>query len=314
MAFSKRHVVSLLFGACAACGVCGGQGLSPRAYVITPIHWNAVTLTYEFQDGNIVFNDTVPIADARGSVNSETVTLFHALNFLGRSANLNISLPYSFGNFSGTVSGKRESIYRSGLAPAQFRLSINLKGGPAMTPADFSKWRQKTVIGASITVVTPSGQYDPTRLVNIGANRWAIKPEIGFSRRRGNWLLDAYAGVWFFTANTDFFSSAPGSKGPNSQTQKPMGVVEMHLSYDVKPRFWFSIDGNYWYGGTTSLNGIVTPTTVQSNSRIGGTLSVPVTGRQSIKFSYSTGTYVSFGGDYQTIQAAWQYSWIGRPN
>ena len=31
------------------------------------------------------------------------------------------------------------------------------------------------------------------------------------------------------------------------------------------------------------------------------------------KFSYSRGTYIRFGGDYQNLQLAWQYSWLGRP-
>jgi hypothetical protein len=93
-----------------------------------------------------------------------------------------------------------------------------------------------------------------------------------------------------------------------------MGSVEAHLSYDVKPRLWFSLDGNYWYGGETSLNGVATPTTLQANSRIGGTAAIPISKHQSLKFSYSRGTYATFGGDYQTVSGAWQYSWLERPN
>jgi hypothetical protein len=127
-------------------------------------------------------------------------------------------------------------------------------------------------------------------------------------------VLDAYGAVWFFTANDDFYSNAPGSMGPNRQTQEPMGATEFHFSYDVKPRFWVSIDGNYWYGGETSLNGVATTTTLQANSRIGATVAIPITSHQSLKFSYSDGTYVRFGGDYQNVSVAWQYSWVGRPD
>jgi hypothetical protein len=165
-----------------------------------------------------------------------------------------------------------------------------------------------------LAVQTPTGQYDGTRLVNIGQNRWAFKPELGFSRRRGHWLLDAYGAAWFYTPNDDFFSNAPGSTGPNRQTQETMGSVELHLSYDIKPRMWVSADGNYWYGGKTSLNGVQTPTTLQANSRIGATAAIPITKNQSLKFSYSGGTYTTFGGNFQSVSAAWQYSWIGRPN
>ena len=311
---SKLIPTAVLFILCLLSRLLGAQGLSPRAYVISPIHFNSVTLTYTLQDGNIVFDASVPITGSTGRIGTETATLFHAFNFFSRSANINISLPYSVGHFQATVNDEPLKLYRSGLDSTTIRLSANLFGAPAMKPGEFAKWHQKLIVGASITVATETGQYDGRRLVNIGNNRWAFKPEIGLSRRWGKWLLDTYGAVWFFTPNDNFFSNAPDSTGPNRQTQNPMGAVEAHLSYDVKQRLWFSLDGNYWYGGETSLNGVPTPTTVQANSRIGATASVPITKHQSLKFSYSAGTYTTFGGDYQTVSAAWQYYWLGRPN
>lgn len=87
----------------------------------------------------------------------------------------------------------------------------------------------------------------------------------------------------------------------------------MHLSYNLKPRLWASVDGNYWYGGGTTVNNVVRIGTLQANSRIGATISVPFTKHQSVKFSYSDGTLVRIGGDFQTVSIAWQYSWLGRP-
>jgi hypothetical protein len=312
--FSRIRTIKLLFCLCAASDVCHGQGLSPRAYVITPIHSNAVTLTYTLQDGGVVFDQIVPTPDSRGTISTSILTCFHTLSFFGRSANLNASIPYTFGDFRGTVSGVKREITRSGLAPAVIRFSVNLKGGPAMTVEEFARWEQKTVIGASLTVTTATGQYDPARLINIGANRWAFKPEIGISRRWGHWIVDGYGAVWFFTANRAYFLNAPGTTGSNIQTQQPMGAVEVHLSYDVKPRLWVSLDGNYWHGGETSLNGVPAPTTVQANSRLGATAAIPIGSHQSLKFSYSGGTYVRFGGDFRELSVAWQYSWLGRPN
>lgn len=311
---AKFRGAVLLFSLCATWQLCRGQGLSPRAYVITPIHSNAVTFTYSLQDGNVVFDQTLPISNSKGRIGAESVSCFHTFKFFGRSANFNAFLPYAVGHFQADVSGTEQKLYRSGLASTGFRFSINLRGAPAMTVTEFRKWQQKTLIGASLTVSTPSGQYDPARLVNIGENRWSFKPEVGLSRRWNHWILDAYGAVWFFTANDNFYSNAPGSIGPNRQTEQPMGATEAHLSYDIKPRFWASFDVNYWYGGETSLNGKPTPTTLQANSRLGATAAVPVSKHQSIKFSYSGGTYVRFGGDYRTVSVAWQYSWVGRPN
>jgi hypothetical protein len=285
------------------------QDLSPRAYVITPLHSNAIVLSYGYFDGSITFNGTAPITGATGTYSVPTFSYYHSFGMFGRSANLNLAIPYAIGTFQGEVVGVGQQIYRSGLLDSVFRLSVNLKGGPAMDPREFGKWNQKTLLGTSLKIVVPTGQYDPGKVVNWGSNRWAFKPEFGFSRRRNHWLVDAYAGVWFYTPNQQAYSAL----GPQPQSQRPIGSFEGHLSYDVKPRFWLSLDGNFWFGGVTSLSGIANLQTQQRSSRIGVTASVPVTKHQSIKFSYADGTYVRFGGNYQTVSAAWQYSWLGRP-
>ena len=260
-----------------------------------------------------MFNGTVPITDATADVNVPILSLYHSFNFFGRSANITASLPYGVGNFNGTVNAAETTVYRSGLFDSTYRLAVNLKGGPAMEAGEFMKYQQKTVLGVSLRVVAPTGQYDPRKLINYGANRWAFKPEFGYSRRMRHWILDGYAGVWFYTRNPEFFSRNAWVPYNQSLTQEPILALEGHLSYDVKPRLWVSLDANFWYGGRTSLNGVENPVTLQQNSRLGVTGSVPLTRRQSIKVSYSHGTYIRFGGDFHNLSVAWQYAFIGRP-
>jgi hypothetical protein len=302
--------------ALALCGLgtAWGQDLAPRAYVITPEHSNAITLTYAYYTGNVLFGGAVPITGAVAHVSIPIFTYYHSFSFFGRSANFTASLPYGVGHFRGTVTGAEAHAYRSGLLDSFYRFSVNLKGGPAMPPQDFAKWRQKMLIGASVKLVAPTGQYDPTKLINWGSNRWAVKPEIGYSERWGHWVVDAYAAVWLFTTNPEFFSHNQFFPGTRSQSENPVAAFEGHLSYDFKPRLWVSLDGNYWHGGETSLNGIANPMTIQRNSRVGATASIPITKHQSVKVSYDNGAYISFGGNYQTLSVAWQFSWVGRPN
>jgi hypothetical protein len=146
--------------------------------------------------------------------------------------------------------------------------------------------------------------------VNWGINRWAFKPEFGYSERWGHWILDGYAGVWFYTTNPASFAVPV----PQPQTEAPIGSFEGHLSYSFKDRSWLSLDGNFWTGGVTSLNGIRNLESKQTGSRIGCTGSLPLSKHQSVKISYSDGTYIRFGGNYQNLSVGWQYSWIGRPN
>jgi hypothetical protein len=295
-------------------GICQAQDLTPRAYVITPIHTNAVVLTYSFKDGSVLFDSTLPITDATGKLNVTIFSYYHSLRFFGRSANISIILPYTFGTFQANANGTPQSVYRSGLMDSIFRFSVNLKGGPAMTAKEFSAWHQKTILGASIRIDAPTGQYDPTVLITPGTNRWAFKPEFGVSRRQGHWIFDLYTGVWIFTRNPEFFSHNAVSPGVNALSQAPIGSLETHVSYDFKPRLWASFDWNYWYGGRRSINGVETAGSLQANSRIGATASVPITKRQSLKFSYSYGDIVRVGGNYHSIAIAWQYGWLGRPN
>lgn len=286
------------------------QELAPRAYVISPIHSNAVVVTWSFYDGGLNLNGSIPITGATGRYHVPILSYYHSLNFFGRSANITASLPYGVGNFQGSVLGTQQSVYRSGLLDFNVRFSVNLIGGPAMPIEKFAKWKQKTLLGASVKVVAPTGQYNPTKLVNWGINRWAFKPELGYSRLWTKWVLDAYAGVWFYTTNPAFFATPI----PRLQTEGPIGSFEGHLSRNLgSPRFWASLDGNFWFGGTTALGGIENPNTRQTSSRVGATLSVPVTAHQSLKFACSKGSYVRFGGDYYNAQVAWQYAWVGWP-
>lgn len=295
-------------------GTCSAQDLAPRAYLITPLHSNAVTLTYSFYDGKILFDGTIPITGATARAHVTVLSLSHSFRFFGRTASFLASLPYGVGTFRGTVLGAETRAYRSGLLPATFRFSVNLKGGPAMNVQEFTRWRQTTIVGFSLKLVPLTGQYDPSKLINLGTNRWALKPELGYSRRWGHWILDAYGGVWFFTNNTEFFSRNRFSPGINTQSQTPTGSFEGHLSYDFRPRLWVSLDGNFWFGGTTSLNGISNPLTYQRSSRVGVTASFPISRHQSIKVSYNDGAYILYGGNYHNVSFAWQYSWRGRPN
>jgi hypothetical protein len=165
----------------------------------------------------------------------------------------------------------------------------------------------------SLRVVAPTGQFDSTKLINLGANRWGFKPEVGYSRRNGHWILDTYFGTWFYTTNPKFFSQNKYNPGITAQTQAPVGAFEGHLSYDVKLRFWVSFDGNFWFGGSTSLNGVENPATQQRSSRIGATASLPFTKHSSVKVSYSNGAYVKYGGNFQNVSVGYQYAWLGRP-
>ncbi len=296
----------------AACTVHGAraQSLVPRAYLITPAGTNAVVLSYSRLDGGLQLDGAVPITGATANVNLSVLSFYRSLDLLGRSANITLDLPYGNGDFMGTIREAPRSEEKSGTLDSSLRFSVNLLGGAAMTPKQFAGWRQDALLGVSLTISAPTGQYDPTRLINWGNNRWAFKPEIGYSQRWGGWILDAYGAVWFYTENPDYYSRNLFVPGIQSQVQQPIFAFESHLSRNFGPRLWISLDANFWSGGATALNGVLNRLTDQRSSRVGFTASIPLTRAQSIKLSFSDGAYVHYGGNYRSISVGWQYAWL----
>jgi hypothetical protein len=200
---------------------CGAQDLTPRAYLVAPIHSNALAVSYLFETGDILINPTLPISNAKGTLPVPVFSYTHFFNFFGRSANITAALPYAIGHFTAEVNGMPQAVYRSGLYDSAFRCSVNLKSGPAMDVRQFQAWKKKTIVGVSVTVSAPTGRYDPLLLVNAGTNRWAIKPKIGLSRRWNHWVIDFCGGVWLFTKNSEFFSHNAEFPGPTRNFKIP---------------------------------------------------------------------------------------------
>ena len=305
----SRILIGILLSLSPAIGA--AQDLTPRAYFPAPEKSNVVIVTYAFSKGELVFDPTLPITDATGTIHTPVLSAYHAFGLFGRSASVTGSLPFAIGNLSGTVAGESRAVTRRGIVDTTVRLAVNLVGGPSLSAAEFVKTPiSRALLGASVKIVAPTGQYDPTRLINIGSNRWAFKPELGYTGRTGKFVIDAFAGIWLFTANQSFGATAANPLG-SERTQDPIGAFELHVSYDVKPRLWVSADINYWHGGRTSVNGVEGSQTLQANSRFGLTGSVPLTRRQSFKISYSDGVIVRIGGNFQVLSVGYQYGWIG---
>lgn len=276
------------------------QDLEPRAYSVSPKATNFLLLSFTRSSGDVSLDPTLPIEDGSATVHFASIGYARSIAFAGRSASVAVLVPYIWGPIQGLVNGVFQQTRRSGLADPGFRFAVNLHGAPAMNLEQFRDYHQSTNIGASLVVVAPLGQYDPARLLNIGSNRWAAKPEVGISRRLGRWYLDFYLGGWFFAANTKF---AAGTR-----RQDPIGSGQIHVSYNVTRRIWASYDANYYTGGRTSVNG-VRKLDLQRNSRMGGTLSIPVTRHQSVKLTGSTGARTTVGAAFNSIGVSYQYMW-----
>ncbi len=283
-------------------GIAPAQDLDPRAYPYVPVDITLLVAGFSYSHGGVVTDATVPIQDLEASVETPLLGVGRTFGVFGQTAQAFVALPYSWAQASALVLGEPISTNRAGLSDMRVRFSMLLFGAPATTVEEFAKVARETIIGASITVVVPIGQFFPEKLINLGANRWAFKPEIALSHPiGGRWLIDVYAGVWLFTTNRSFF---PGTA---VRAQDPLVAFQGHLSYNVTPMMWGAFDLTFYAGGRSTLNGLGKDDRAK-NVRLGGTLVLPLGRRHSVKFGASTGAIVRIGADFTTLSVAWQTS------
>jgi len=296
----------LLRAACALMAVIApahAQDIEPRAYSNAPVGVNFLIAGYAYTRGGLAFDTTLPLTNPNLRTSSTVVSYATVLDLWGKSAKFDVIAPYTW--LSGSADYKGEPVERivDGLSNPAFRLSVNLYGAPALTLKEFADWEQDVIVGVSLRVSPPLGQYDESRLVNIGTNRWSFKPEVGVSKAVGPWTLEIAAAAMFFTDNDEFF-------GGNALTQDPIYSLQGHLIYGFRSGIWVSIDATYFAGGRTTLNGDQN-NDLQQNWRFGGTLAVPVDRANSVKFYLSTGLSARTGNEYDLVGVAWQYRWGG---
>jgi len=280
------------------------QEMEPRSYSAVPVGTNFVVAGYARSAGDVSLDPSLPITDLQARINTYSLGYSHSFDFAGHVASVAVSLPYANASLTGNVAGVAGEAWRSGLGDVRFRIATNLLGGAALTPEEFARRSPGTILGVSLSVVAPTGQYQPARIVNVGSNRWSLKPELGLSVPVGNWFVEGAAGVWVFTDNTDFF-------GGKRRSQAPLAVLQWHGGYTWQPGLWVAADVTYLAGGRTSVDGVLSAD-LQSSTRYGVTLSVPLARQWSTKLAWSRGLTTRIGGNFQTVAIALQYRWFNR--
>jgi len=283
--------------------VAAAQSLEPRAYAASPVGLNFAVAAYSRSNGGVGFDPSVPLENAHARVDSVALAYVRTLDVLGNSGSVGLVLPFARFSGSATLNGAEESRDISGGADPALRVAVNFYGAPAMTAAEFANYRQDLIVGASLTVTAPLGQYDPTRVVNLGTNRWSAKPELGLSQAAGPWTFELSGAATFFTRNDDYF-------GGNLRDQDPIYSTQVHITRQLGRGMWAAASATYYVGGRTSLNGVARADRL-AGSRFGATFALPLGGGHSLKLFASTGLYARTGTDFDTLGVAWQYRWGG---
>ena len=282
------------------------QDLEPRLLSAIPTGGNFAIASYGYSSGNILVDNTLPIEDLNARLNNFVLAWARSFKLFNRLAKVDVIAPYSLGNFEGIVNSVDPSTTRAGFGDPLVRFSMVLIGSGPFRVKDFFKQEQKKFnLGIFVRVRPPLGQYNPEKLINLGANRWAVKLGVA-----GSYVLlkkiifEGHLNTWVFTENKDFFNG-------NSIKQKPLISAQIHVSYIFKPGIWLAASVGRSGMGETLINGIE-KNDKQKNSRFGAAFAYRISKNHALKIAYTSGISTRYGANFNTIMLAYQFMWFDK--
>jgi len=282
-----------------ACFTTTAQDLEPRAYANVPKGTNVAAVVYAFSHGDVLTDPSLPIKDFKVSAHNIGLGYVHTFALANKLARVQVTAPLIFMSGNLQINGVDTSGVRHGFGDARVRFGINLIGSPALSRKAFGQYQQKMIVGTSLVISVPTGLYYKDKRINLGSHRWALKPEIGVSKRFKRVYAEAYTGVWFYTENNEYLVD-------KTLKQEPVVSLQVHACYYFKNQMWVGFNGNWFNGGSTLVDD--TPTgDLKDNYRIGATWSMPIAKMQSLKLQFHIGAFTNTGYDYNVISLGYQY-------
>jgi len=270
-------------------GTAPAQDTEPRRWTNLPIGLNFIGAGYAYTDGDILFDPVLRIEDATFELHTGVLSYIRTLEIAGKSARVDFSLPYAAGRWEGLVDGEYTAIRRRGPGDARVRLSVLLYGAPAQTPQAFAKSpKSNTVVGAAVAVTMPTGDYNSGRLINLGANRWVLRPQLGVTHQRGKWTGELTGSVFLYSDNNHFWQES-------RLVTNPLLAAQAHLIHTFRPGLWASLSTAYGWGGESTINGKAKDN-INGNWLTALSLGVPVDRKQTVKFSWVRARTQKFTG------------------
>jgi hypothetical protein len=294
---AKTWMIMIAF--CLVSELSRSQELEPRAYAALPKNLNAVVFAYGFSKGNVLAEPSLPIKDLSISGHTLIGGYVRTFGLFNKLARIQLVTPYVLLSGKAEINGKDTSASRSGFADAKLRFGINLIGTPVLDKKEFTKYTEKTIVGISLVTNIPMGHYRKDKLINIGSNRWAFKPEVGVSKRFRQLYTEVYAGIWFYAVNYDYL-------GSKKLEQDPVFNMQAHASYFFKNHMMVSVNTTWFDGGSTRVEGVARGDQLD-NWRIGGTWAMPVAKGHTLKLQFHIGAFTTSGYDYNAVSCVYQY-------
>jgi hypothetical protein len=284
--------------------VCSAQALEPRRWSHLPVGANFLGVAYSYTDTEILFDPALQIEDASAEVHTTVLAYAHVLDFFGKTGRIDVTVPYSNGRWQGLLEGEPASTRRSGFNDPRMRFAVNLYGSPAQRGAEFRNYKVNTIVGAAVEVTAPLGEYQSDKLINLGQNRWVVRPQLGVISNWGKWATELTGSIWFYSDNDELDVD-------KTREQDPLYSLQTHLIYTFSPGLWLSGSLAYGTGAKSRVDGV--PADDRTEKALWAlSLGLPINSRNGIKLAYVGGsTKVDRGDDYARVLLAYSVMWGG---
>jgi len=276
--------------------------VEPRRWTPLPAGTSILGAGYSKTTGDIALDPLLLIEDGRADV--DTLVISYSRFFaLGRKlGRFDAIIPVQHANWNGLLDGAPANVTREGIADPIFRFSMILLGAPVagagQSPRDAATRRVNTVVGAGIAVGVPLGDYLDDKLLNLGQNRYVIRPQIGIVHTRGPWSYELTGSTFFATDNDAFF-------GGKKRQQDPTFAIQTHVIRVFQPGLWASVSAAYGWGGENTVDAVPK----DDNRRdvlVAASVGFPVARNQGIKFAYIVGRKnTDTGSNLDTLAISW---------
>jgi len=270
----------------------------PRFYWKTLSGANAVPLIFNSISGNTNPFDPAHIVAPGANIDATLAIGGYARTFtlFDRAALAAVLLP--MGRISGQVTAGAQSVIQTarGFGDPMMELDVNLIGPPAQKNlVDVVRYEPGFSLDVIADLAVPIGEYDNTRSLNLGQNRWYGRVGAPIVWQLGPWVpgrrttLEFLPAVWFFGTNNDFTGK--------TLTTDPMFQVDAHLTRDLTDRLWTSLDGAWYNGGQASIDGVEGEKL--DNLGVGLTLGYQINDNLGLTIGYKSTINDSAPGDLQ---------------
>ena len=282
--------------------VAAGQALEPRRWTHLPVGANFAGIGYIYSAAEILLEPALQLEDVTADVHTTALSYVRVLDVWGKSGRVDVVVPYSVARWQGLLEGVPASTRRSGFNDPQVRFAVNLLGSPAQSMADFSRYAVNTIVGVALEVTLPLGEYEQDKLINLGRNRWAFRPQLGVVHNWNKWSAELTMSAWIYTDNDDFF-------GDTMREQDPLYAIQGHLIYTFRPGLWTSVSAAYGAGARSTIDGVEKNDAIGKNI-IALSVGIPINPRNGLKLAYlHSETTETTGDNYDSVLLAYSMMW-----